>query len=33
LCRLQIEPQDDGVPVPTMDSIVSAQRFFFTQGG
>ncbi len=31
LCRFQIEQQDDGVPVPTMNSIVSALRFFFTQ--
>jgi site-specific recombinase XerD len=26
----QIEQQDDGVPIPTMNSIVSALRFFFT---
>lgn len=31
LRRFQIEQQDDGVPVPTMNSIVSALRFFFTQ--
>ncbi|MGV6876537.1 phage integrase N-terminal SAM-like domain-containing protein [Pseudochelatococcus sp. B33] len=30
LRRFQIEQQDDGVPVPTMNSIVSALRFFFT---
>lgn len=30
LCRLQIEQQDDSVPVPTLNSIVSALRFFFT---
>lgn len=30
LRRLQIEQQEDGVPVPTMNSIVSALRFFFT---
>ncbi|WP_292303304.1 phage integrase N-terminal SAM-like domain-containing protein [Mesorhizobium sp.] len=28
--RFQIEQQGDGVPVPTMNSIVSALRFFFT---
>lgn len=31
LRRFQIEQQEDGVPVPTMNSIVSALRFFFTQ--
>src|SRR5690606_29709855 len=31
LRRFQIEQQQDGVPVPTMNSIVSALRFFFTQ--
>lgn len=31
LRRFQFEQQDDGVPVPTMNSIVSALRFFFTQ--
>lgn len=31
LRRFQIEQQDDGVPIPTMTSIVSALRFFFTQ--
>ncbi|MBZ9734327.1 MULTISPECIES: phage integrase N-terminal SAM-like domain-containing protein [unclassified Mesorhizobium] len=30
LRRFQIEQQDDGVPVPRMNSIVSALRFFFT---
>ncbi|RWB58993.1 phage integrase N-terminal SAM-like domain-containing protein [Mesorhizobium sp.] len=30
LRRFQIEQQDNGVPVPTMNSIVSALRFFFT---
>ncbi|MER8529643.1 phage integrase N-terminal SAM-like domain-containing protein [Mesorhizobium sp. M1272] len=30
LRRFQIEQQDDGVPVPTMNRIVSALRFFFT---
>ena len=30
LRRFQVEQQDDGVPVPTMNSIVSALRFFFT---
>lgn len=30
LRRFQIEQQQDGVPVPTMNSIVSALRFFFT---
>ena len=29
--RFQIEPRDAGVPTPTMNSIVSALRFFFTQ--
>jgi integrase/recombinase XerD len=29
LRRFQIEQQEDGVPVPTMNSIVSALRFFF----
>lgn len=28
--RFQVEQQDAGVPVPTMNSIVSALRFFFT---
>jgi integrase/recombinase XerD len=28
--RFQVEQQDTGVPVPTMNSIVSALRFFFT---
>jgi integrase/recombinase XerD len=28
--RFQIEQQEAGVPVPTMNSIVSALRFFFT---
>ncbi|MBY0284805.1 MAG: site-specific integrase [Sphingomonas sp.] len=27
--RLQVEQSDQGVPVPTMNSIVSALRFFF----
>ncbi len=31
LRRFQIEQQEDGVPVPTMNSIVSALRFFFTR--
>lgn len=31
LRRFQIEQQNDGVPVPTMNSIVSALRFLFTQ--
>ncbi|MCO6181134.1 phage integrase N-terminal SAM-like domain-containing protein [Ciceribacter sp. RN22] len=31
LRRFQIAQQEDGVPVPTMNSIVSALRFFFTQ--
>jgi site-specific recombinase XerD len=31
LRRFQIEQQAAGVPVPTMNSIVSALRFFFTQ--
>jgi integrase/recombinase XerD len=30
LRRFQIEQQEDGVPVPTINSIVSALRFFFT---
>jgi site-specific recombinase XerD len=30
LRRFQIEQQDAGVPVPTMNSIVAALRFFFT---
>lgn len=30
LRRFQIEQQEDGVPIPTMNSIVSALRFFFT---
>jgi site-specific recombinase XerD len=30
LRRFQIEQQDAGVPTPTMNSIVSALRFFFT---
>jgi site-specific recombinase XerD len=30
LRRFQIEQQESGVPVPTMNSIVSALRFFFT---
>src|SRR4029453_12345928 len=30
LCRFQVEQRDAGVPVPTMNSIVSALRFFFT---
>jgi integrase/recombinase XerD len=29
--RFQIEQRDAGVPAPTMSSIVSALRFFFTQ--
>ena len=29
--RFQIEQRDAGVPMPTMNSIVSALRFFFTQ--
>ena len=28
--RFQIEQRDGGVPTPTMNSIVSALRFFFT---
>src|SRR6516164_7139393 len=28
--RFQIEQRDPGVPAPTMNSIVSALRFFFT---
>ena len=31
LRRFQIEQRDAGVPTPTMNSIVSALRFFFTQ--
>ena len=31
LRRLQIEQQEAGVPTPTMNSIVSALRFFFTR--
>ncbi len=31
LRRFQIEQQEDGVPIPTMNSIVSALRFFFTE--
>jgi len=30
LRRFQIEQQEDGVPLPTMKSIVSALRFFLT---
>lgn len=30
LCRFQVEQQDASVPVPTMNSLVSALRFFFT---
>ncbi|WP_206072726.1 tyrosine-type recombinase/integrase [Mesorhizobium temperatum] len=30
LRRFQVGQQEDGVPVPTMNSIVSALRFFFT---
>src|SRR4029077_1304879 len=30
LRRFQVEQQEAGVPVPTMNSIVSALRFFFT---
>jgi integrase/recombinase XerD len=30
LLRFQIEQQEAGVPVPTMNSVVSALRFFFT---
>jgi site-specific recombinase XerD len=30
LRRFQVEQQDTGVPVPTMNSIVAALRFFFT---
>ena len=30
LRRFQVGQQDDGVPMPTMNSIVSALRFFFT---
>lgn len=29
--RFQVDQQESGVPVPTMNSIVSALRFFFTQ--
>jgi integrase/recombinase XerD len=29
--RFQIEQRDAGMPTPTMNSIVSALRFFFTQ--
>jgi len=29
LRRFQIEPQEDGVPVQTMNSVVPALRFFF----
>ena len=29
--RFQVEQRDLGVPVPTMNSMVSALRFFFTQ--
>ena len=29
--RFQVEQRDAGVPTPTMNSIVSALRFFFTQ--
>jgi hypothetical protein len=31
LHRFQVEQREAGVPVPTMNSIVSALRFFFTQ--
>jgi len=31
LRRFQVEQRDAGVPVPTLNSIVSALRFFFTQ--
>jgi site-specific recombinase XerD len=31
LRRFQVEQREAGVPVPTMNSIVSALRFFFTQ--
>src|SRR5919112_5464815 len=31
LRRFQVAQQEAGVPVPTMNSIVSALRFFFTQ--
>jgi site-specific recombinase XerD len=31
LRRFQVDQQESGVPVPTMNSIVSALRFFFTQ--
>ncbi|MBB4146175.1 site-specific integrase [Rhizobium rhizoryzae] len=31
LRRFQIEQQNDGVPVPTINNIVSALRFLFTQ--
>lgn len=30
LCQFQIDQQEAGVPVPTMNSIVAALRFFFT---
>ena len=30
LRRFQVEQREAGVPVPTMNSIVSALRFFFT---
>ena len=30
LRRFQVEQRESGVPVPTMNSIVSALRFFFT---
>src|ERR1700683_1992214 len=31
LRRFQVDQREAGVPVPTMNSIVSALRFFFTQ--
>ena len=31
LHRFQVDQREAGVPVPTMNSIVSALRFFFTQ--
>src|SRR5579863_6963244 len=31
LRRFQVEQREAGIPVPTMNSIVSALRFFFTQ--
>src|SRR3978361_683036 len=31
LRRFQVEQREAGVPVPTMNSIVAALRFFFTQ--